>query len=129
MTFLKNLFFVVFSLFILNVFAQKSTAVKTYKVGIIGFYNLENYYDTIDQPNIKDDEYTPNGEKKYTGEIYKDKINRLATKPPINTPAKNAPASIPESRSAICFLLTCEINRPNSNTVILTNHARNMRIQ
>ena len=77
MTFLKNLFFVVFSLFILNVFAQKSTAVKTYKVGIIGFYNLENYYDTIDQPNIKDDEYTPNGEKKYTGEIYKDKINRL----------------------------------------------------
>jgi hypothetical protein len=50
-----------------------------YKVGLIGFYNLENFYDTIDDPKTKDEEFLPNGSKKYTGAVYMDKVQKLAT--------------------------------------------------
>ena len=36
-----------------------------YKIGLVGFYNLENLFDTIDDPNINDEEFLPNG-----GEIH-----------------------------------------------------------
>ena len=49
-----------------------------YKVGLLGFYNLENLFDTIDDPNINDAEYLPSGTKRYTSEIYWDKIGNLA---------------------------------------------------
>ena len=29
----------------------------------VGFYNVENLFDTIDNPQIKDEEFTPNGDK------------------------------------------------------------------
>jgi hypothetical protein len=56
-------------------FAQKT---KAYKIGIIGFYNLENFYDTIDQPNVSDEEFTPNGPRHYNTSVYTDKIERLS---------------------------------------------------
>jgi len=52
---------------------------KNYKVAIIGFYNLENFYDTVDNPTVNDDEFTPNGRKNYNSEIYWDKVQKLAT--------------------------------------------------
>jgi predicted extracellular nuclease len=55
--------------------AQKTS----YKVGLVGFYNLENLFDTIDQPNVIDEEFLPTGTKNYTGTVYKDKINHLAS--------------------------------------------------
>lgn len=58
---------------------NSASAQKTnYKVGLIGFYNLENFYDTINDPNKSDEEFLPNGTKHYTGEVYLDKIGRLA---------------------------------------------------
>lgn len=57
------------------VFAQK----KDYKPIVIGFYNLENLFDTLDNPNINDDEFTPNGFRNYNGKIYFDKLNKLST--------------------------------------------------
>jgi hypothetical protein len=62
-------------LFSLATFAQKT---KSYKIGIIGFYNLENFYDTIDQPNVSDEEFTPNGPRHYNTSVYTDKIERLS---------------------------------------------------
>lgn len=57
----------------------QSMAQKTsYKVGIIGFYNLENFYDTINDPKTHDEEFLPNGTKHYTSEVYLDKVGRLA---------------------------------------------------
>lgn len=50
---------------------------KNYKIGLIGFYNLENLFDTIDGPN-NDEEFLPQGTNHYTGEIYKDKLGKLA---------------------------------------------------
>jgi hypothetical protein len=54
-------------------FAQKS---NTYA---IGFYNLENFYDTLNDPNVNDDEFTPNGSNAYTGSVFKKKVENLAT--------------------------------------------------
>jgi hypothetical protein len=50
---------------------------KSYQISVIGFYNLENFYDTINQKNVNDDEFTPEGPRKYNSYVYKDKIERL----------------------------------------------------
>lgn len=49
-----------------------------YKVGLVGFYNLENFFDTINDPNINDEEFLPGGTKRYTSEVYLDKVGHLA---------------------------------------------------
>lgn len=46
---------------------------------VIAFYNLENLYDTVNNPVVSDDEFVPNGAKHYNGEIYRDKLFKLAT--------------------------------------------------
>lgn len=53
-------------------FAQE----KNYKIGLIGFYNLENLFDTIDGPN-NDAEFLPNGKNHYNKKIYLDKLSKL----------------------------------------------------
>lgn len=58
-----------------NIFAQK----QDYKATIVAFYNLENFFDTVDNPIINDDEFTPKGEKNYNSKIYYSKIEHLAT--------------------------------------------------
>jgi endonuclease/exonuclease/phosphatase family metal-dependent hydrolase len=50
-----------------------------YQVCIVAFYNLENFYDTVDNPIVNDDDFTPGGIKQYTSRIYADKVNKLAT--------------------------------------------------
>ena len=57
-----------------NADAQKSN----YKVGLIGFYNVENLYDTIDDPLKNDAEYLPSGTKRYNSAVYLDKIGNLS---------------------------------------------------
>lgn len=52
---------------------------RGYQVCIVAFYNLENFYDTVDNPIVNDDDFTPNGIKHYTGAIFRDKVNKLAT--------------------------------------------------
>ena len=44
----------------------------------IAFYNLENLFDTIDDPDTNDDDFTPEGKKKWTPRRYKKKVKRLA---------------------------------------------------
>ena len=51
---------------------------KKYQVAVIGFYNLENFYDTIDDPSKNDEEFLPTGSYHYTGEVYKDKVSHLS---------------------------------------------------
>lgn len=52
---------------------------KSYKVAIVGFYNLENLFDTINDPGVDDEEFSPDGPRRYSGEIYRDKLTKLAT--------------------------------------------------
>ncbi len=43
----------------------------------IAFYNLENLFDTKDDPNTLDDDFTPKGRKKWSLKRYKRKIKKL----------------------------------------------------
>ena len=56
-------------------FAQK----QQYKSAIVAFYNLENFYDTVDNPNVNDEDFLPNGAKNYNSKIYWTKVEHLAT--------------------------------------------------
>ena len=42
------------------------------------FYNVENLFDTINDPSINDDEFTPKGSKEWNGVRYADKLTKLA---------------------------------------------------
>lgn len=44
----------------------------------IAFYNLENLFDTIDQENVADEEFTPEGQKEWTQERYLEKLDHMA---------------------------------------------------
>lgn len=45
---------------------------------VVAFYNLENCYDTLDDPITADDEFTPRGSKHYTAEILRHKLSNLS---------------------------------------------------
>ncbi len=44
----------------------------------IAFYNLENLFDTINDSDTLDDDFTPKGEKKWTNNRYKKKLYKLS---------------------------------------------------
>lgn len=52
---------------------------KDYKAAIIGFYNVENLFDTIDTPDVRDTEFTPQGSKNYNTALYQDKLQKLSS--------------------------------------------------
>jgi hypothetical protein len=56
-------------------FAQK----KEFTPVVISFYNLENFYDTVNNTMVNDEEFLPNGPRNYNSDIYWDKVNKLAT--------------------------------------------------
>lgn len=53
-------------------------AQSDYHISAIAFYNLENLHDTLDDPIKNDQEFQPNGTKRYTGKVYLDKLSKLA---------------------------------------------------
>ncbi len=62
----------------ITVVAQTSQG-KQYKIRTVAFYNVENLFDTINDPN-KNDEASPIMEMKGDrGKVYKDKIKKLAS--------------------------------------------------
>jgi len=42
------------------------------------FYNVENLFDTFDDPSTNDDEFTPKGNKRWNHYRYREKLNNLA---------------------------------------------------
>lgn len=42
------------------------------------FYNVENLFDVTDDPNVMDEDFTPEGKLKWTQERYETKLSRLA---------------------------------------------------
>ena len=48
------------------------------KIRTIVFYNVENLFDTIDDPDTFDEDYTLEGRYKYSKEDYKEKIDKTA---------------------------------------------------
>ena len=56
-------------------YAQK----ESFKPSLLGFYNLENFYDTVNNPILDDEEFLPNSERHYNTRIFLDKVERLST--------------------------------------------------
>ncbi|MFZ4399696.1 MAG: endonuclease/exonuclease/phosphatase family protein [Bacteroidales bacterium] len=51
---------------------------KQAKVGCIGFYNLENFFDTIKQDNLNGEEFTPDGMYRWNTEKYNIKLKNMS---------------------------------------------------
>lgn len=65
-------------LLLLCSFVNLSAQQKSYQIGAVGFYNLENLFDTLDTEDVRDTEFTPGGEKAYNTELYRDKLSNLS---------------------------------------------------
>ena len=79
---MKYLLFAFLSYILLGCPAAKTSidtsiekTVKTYQ---IAFYNVENLFDTINAPEKRDGEYTPEGSKEWDTEKYLQKLDRIA---------------------------------------------------
>ena len=64
--------------FFLNITDLKAQEQQAYKVGLVGFYNLENLFDTIDDPLKNDEEFTPQGANQWSTEKYLAKLHNMA---------------------------------------------------
>lgn len=59
---------------ILQTYGQKQA-----KAICVAFYNLENLFDTIDDPATNDAEFTPSGSNLWTWDRYQNKLNHMST--------------------------------------------------
>jgi hypothetical protein len=71
---MRTVIFIICILFLL----QNAEAQKSVKGVLIAFYNLENLFDTIDTPDVMDEEFTPQGANKWTGARYREKLDHMA---------------------------------------------------
>jgi len=69
--------FILFSFLVNFVHAQQKTE-KEFFVSCIAFYNLENLFDTIDNPGVNDYEFTPEGPNKWNTAKYLEKLDNLS---------------------------------------------------
>lgn len=51
---------------------------QAYKAVLVGFYNLENIFDTIDDPNKNDEEFLPDGKNAWNTEKYLCKLKNMS---------------------------------------------------
>ena len=51
---------------------------KNYEILTVAFYNVENLFDTLNDPNTKDDARTPEGRDRWTEDIYALKVKNTA---------------------------------------------------
>ena len=65
-----------FGAFYFFIDASKSTK-KNKGFYRIAFYNVENLFDTLNDPRIKDEEFTPQGKKRWDTKRYAEKLKKL----------------------------------------------------
>lgn len=78
---------------------------KKYLIHTVAFYNFENLFDTINDPNTNDEEWTPKGMQHWTFEKYQNKLENLA-----KVLAEIGSAENPEAPT---FIGGCEIENRN----------------
>ena len=82
--------YLVFSAFIVIIFVSCKATIKkddaAFKPNpqrhhslIAAFYNFENFYDTVNNTTVDDEEFLPSGAKNYNSAIYQKKVSNLAT--------------------------------------------------
>ncbi len=68
--------FISFLTFLNVLHAQKED--KKMKIVTLGFYNLENLFDTVDDTLINDEEFLPGGARSWTEDKYQEKLANMA---------------------------------------------------
>ena len=68
-----------FSVFVFCLFISVFSFAQTLRNAVVAFYNVENLYDTEDDPLIDDNEFLPNGKNQWTLERYERKLTSLST--------------------------------------------------
>ncbi|MBP6424540.1 MAG: endonuclease/exonuclease/phosphatase family protein [Flavobacterium sp.] len=68
------LYCLLFSVLYSNTFGQS----KKFRIHTLAFYNFENLFDTINDPDTFDEDWTPNGSQHWTYEKYQKKLNNLS---------------------------------------------------
>ncbi|MGB0167104.1 MAG: endonuclease/exonuclease/phosphatase family protein, partial [Luteibaculum sp.] len=64
--------------FIFSILVLISAFCLAQRKSVVAFYNVENLFDTIDQPGTIDEEFLPSSKKQWNSERYTDKVNKLA---------------------------------------------------
>ena len=75
---MKKLFFITVFFICSDILTGQTNNNKKYLVNTIAFYNVENLFDTINDPKTWDDDRTPKGRDRWTSHIYKKKINNIS---------------------------------------------------
>ena len=77
----KLIFLVTFLAFLFNSFTPSPLSFtrnkKASKSFIVGFYNVENLFDTLDDPHKNDNQFLPKSKKKWNADRYFKKLNDL----------------------------------------------------
>lgn len=60
-----------------NIIAAQESSVKDNEF-TVAFYNTENLFDTLDDPDTYDEEFTPHGDKKWDPERYRKKLSDIS---------------------------------------------------
>ena len=71
-----SLFFLLFFVGGCLIFCQQDD--KNYEVLSVAFYNVENLFDSLDNPNTRDDDRTPTGRDRWTEAVYQKKVVNVA---------------------------------------------------
>ena len=68
---------IILSLLLISLAATaQETKVKSY---VVGFYNLENLFDTYNDPAKNDEEFLPDGRNQWTETKYQKNLHNMAT--------------------------------------------------
>ncbi len=65
-------------LILISSFTLRAQKEKRFQMALVGFYNLENLFDTIDNPDIRDEEFLPNGSNRWNTEKYLTKLANMS---------------------------------------------------
>ena len=76
---MKRLYIIFIALVVVMAAAVSCKAQKAQKAHIIGFYNLENLFDTYHDGGKNDYEYLPDGANKWTEAKYNRKLQNMVT--------------------------------------------------
>ena len=72
--FMKVRLLIILLIFPFSLYSQNRPDKSKSIVACIGFYNLENFFDTIKDATRNDEDYTPKGKYKWDTEKYNNKV-------------------------------------------------------
>lgn len=75
---MTQFFRIISFLLITGLLSAQAPGKKTFNIHTVAFYNVENLFDTINDPKTFDDDRTPKGRDRWTAKIYQKKVSSMA---------------------------------------------------